>query len=59
MSGYVKGLKTEWKKIVWPTRKELVKKTGVVIAISAVTGILVSLMDMLFQNVVNLITGLF
>ena len=23
MSGYVKGLKTEWKKIVWPTRKEL------------------------------------
>lgn len=59
MSGYVKGLKTEWKKIVWPTRKELVKKTGVVIAISAVTGILVSLMDMLFQNVVNLVTGLF
>ena len=59
MSGYVKGRKTEWKKIVWPTRKELVKKTGVVIAISAVTGILVSLMDMLFQNVVNLVTGLF
>lgn len=31
MKEYFKGIKTETKKVVWPTRKELVSYTGVVI----------------------------
>jgi preprotein translocase subunit SecE len=31
LKDYFKGVKTEMKKVVWPTRKELVSFTGVVI----------------------------
>jgi preprotein translocase subunit SecE len=31
MREYFKGIKTEVKKVVWPTRKELVSYTGVVL----------------------------
>ena len=31
LGSYFKGVKTEMKKVVWPTRKELVSYTGVVI----------------------------
>lgn len=33
---YLKGVRTETKKVVWPTRKELVSYTGVVILTCAV-----------------------
>lgn len=33
---YYKGIKTEMKKVVWPTKKELVSYTGVVILTCAI-----------------------
>ncbi|MFM1524102.1 MULTISPECIES: preprotein translocase subunit SecE [Helcococcus] len=46
--GFLKGIRNEYGKIVWPTKRELLKATFVVIvtiiAVSAVT----KLLDMLF-----------
>ena len=33
---YFKGVKTEMKKVVWPTKKEIVSYTGIVIATCAI-----------------------
>ena len=53
---YVRGVKTEMKKVVWPTKKELVSYTAVVIVTCAVfalgfwlvdTGVLLALREVL------------
>lgn len=53
---YFKGVKTEMKKVVWPTKKEMVSYTAVVIMTCAVfalgfwlidTGVLVALREIL------------
>ena len=52
------GLKAEFKKIIWPDRKSLTKQTGAVVAVSIVLGILIAIMDFIFQygvdNLVNI-----
>lgn len=35
---FVKDLKSEWRKIVWPTRKQVLNNTGVVLTAMIVTG---------------------
>ena len=44
-----KGLKAEFKKIVWPTQETLTKQTFAVVSISVVLGLLISVLDWGFQ----------
>lgn len=53
------GVKAEWKKIIWPSRKDLFKKSGAVVLVSAVTGALIVAVDSLTQAGIGLIAGLF
>ena len=46
---YFRGLKSELKKIVWPTWHQVMKNTLVVIAVVVVFGVLISALDMLFN----------
>lgn len=48
VTDFFKGVKGEFKKIVWPTKKTVLNNTGVVIAFIIVVGILVYLLDLLF-----------
>ena len=41
VSTYFKGVKAEMKKVIWPTKKELVNYTGVVVLISVIVGLVV------------------
>jgi len=43
----------EFKKIVWPTRRELIKQTTTVIFVSAMFGVIIFLMDLMFGFGVN------
>ncbi|NMA87368.1 MAG: preprotein translocase subunit SecE [Tissierellia bacterium] len=54
-STYFKGVKAEMKKVIWPTKKELVNYTGVVVLISAMVGIIVWLLDMGIHRLLSLI----
>ncbi len=46
---WFKGLKAEFKKIIWPDKKTLVKQTVAVIACSLALGIIIAVIDWLIQ----------
>lgn len=48
-TSYFKGLKSEFKKIVWPDRMSVVRQTVAVVVISAILGALIKIIDMLIQ----------
>lgn len=49
MRNFLKGIKQDWKKIVWPTKRELVRKSIAVIGICAVTAVLIVGVDTVTQ----------
>ena len=49
------GLKTEFKKIIWADNKTLAKQTSVVVVVTAVLGVLISLIDSVVLQLVILI----
>ena len=52
-SGRFKNFKSELKKVVWPTPKELVNSTVAVISIVLITAIIVFFLDVAFQGLNN------
>ena len=46
---WFKGLKAEFKKIIWPDRKTLVKQTVAVITCSVLLGVIIAIIDALLQ----------
>jgi len=55
ISRFFKDLKGEMKKIVWPSKKQIINNTGVVIAVVVASSIVVGGFDYLL----NLLIGLF
>lgn len=53
--GFIKGLKSEFTKIAWPTKNDLFKETTVVIFCSVIIGIIISVADVLIKYGINLI----
>ena len=53
------GVKAEWHKIIWPTREDLVKKTVTVSVVSVVLGVIITILDFLIQNGIDVLLGLF
>ena len=52
---FLKEVRTELGKVVWPTREETVRLTIVVVAISVVMGLFIGGLDLLFTKVTELI----
>ena len=46
---FFKELKSEMKKVVWPSRKQVIKNTLVVIASVIIIGIVIWALDMIFS----------
>ena len=44
---WFKGLKAEFKKIVWPDQKSLRKETASVVIVSVVVGVIISVVDLI------------
>lgn len=42
---WFKGLKTEFKKIIWPDKKSLAKQTTAVLAVSIFLGVIIAILD--------------
>ena len=55
MKRYFKEVGAELKKTVWPTNKDLVKYTGVVLAFIVVFAVVVGAMDFALVELLNLI----
>lgn len=54
---WFKGLKAEFKKIIWPDKESLFKQSASVIGIAIVLGIVISLVDFVLQYGIKLIVG--
>ena len=52
------GLKAEFKKIIWPDRKSLVKQTGAVVAVSIVLGVMIAVLDFIFQYGIDILVNI-
>lgn len=52
---FFKGLKGEFKKIIWPTRDALTKQTIAVVVVSIVLGAIITVLDTAIQYGINLL----
>ena len=51
-----KGVKAEFKKIIWPDRDTLVKQLIAVLCVTVVTALLIAVIDFGAQNLIELLT---
>lgn len=54
---FFKDLRSEFKKIVWPTKKQTLNNTGVVIIFMAISAIAIWSLDWVFISLFKLILG--
>ena len=52
---YFKGVKSEFKKVTWPSFKQILNNTGTVIASVIVIGLFIFVLDYAFSNILKLI----
>lgn len=50
---FFKGVKAEFKKIIWPDKKTLGKQAIAVVSISVVLGLIITLIDFILQYGIN------
>ncbi|CAC9936658.1 preprotein translocase, SecE subunit [Aedoeadaptatus coxii] len=55
---YFRGVKREFKRVVWPTKKQLFQYSVIVILVSVVTAIFLYAVDFVFSHIMGLIFGL-
>ena len=53
---FAKGVKSEFKKIIWPDRKATVKQSIAVVAISVTVGVIIAMLDLIVKYGVSFIT---
>jgi len=53
---FIEGILEELKKVTWPTRKQAIRLTGIVIGISLIIGIYVGIIDVLLAKGLELLT---
>lgn len=52
------GLKAEFDKIIWPTKKAIGRQTVAVVAVSVVLGLIIAVIDAIFKYGIDGIVGL-
>ena len=56
-ASWFKGLKAEFRKVIWPDRKSVVRQTIAVVSVSVVVGLIIALMDWVIQYGVDFLIG--
>ena len=49
IKGWFKGIKAEFKKIIWPDKDKLIKETVAVVVTSVIVGFVIAALDTLIQ----------
>lgn len=52
---WFKGLQSEFKKVIWPDKKALVKQTTAVVTVSIFLGALISVVDVILKYGIDLL----
>ncbi|MDK8276150.1 MULTISPECIES: preprotein translocase subunit SecE [Peptoniphilus] len=54
---YLRGVKSEFKKVVWPTKEQVIKYSTVVIVVSILSALVLSAYDEIVYFIIKLIVG--
>lgn len=54
LSAYFRGVKAEMKKVIWPTKKQLINYTIVVVAVSILIALIVYGLDLGIHGILSL-----
>ena len=54
-TSFVKGLKAEFKKIIWPNQETVAKQSATVVVITILLGAVIAFLDYLIKNGLNII----
>jgi preprotein translocase subunit SecE len=54
-----KGFRSELKKIVWPTWKQVLKNTGIVVIVGLICTVMIGALDFTFRTGIDALTQLF
>lgn len=54
---YLRDTRAELKKVVWPTRKETINNTAVVLVVVAISAVFMLILDLGFGGIINLLIG--
>lgn len=54
---YFRGVRSEFKKVIWPTKQQVAKYSGVVIVVSIVVALAIYLLDYIFRGILGIIVG--
>lgn len=57
-TSFWKSVKTEFGKIIWPDKNDLLKQSAAVLCISIVVGLIITFLDTLIQYGINFLTAL-
>jgi preprotein translocase subunit SecE len=57
LTNFVKDVRTEFSKVSWPTREDLVSSTGVVLVFSAVFAVFIGMFDLIISFVWGMLLG--
>ncbi len=57
-TSFFKGVKSEFKKIIWPDRQATLKQSVAVVAISVVVGVIIAILDYVIKMGINFITSI-
>ena len=52
---WFKGLKAEFKKIIWPDKMTVAKQTAAVVSVSVILGLIIAIVDFIAQYGVDLL----
>ena len=52
---WFKGMKAEFKKVIWPDKVTLAKQTTAVVSVTVAVGVIIAIVDFLVQNGVDLL----
>lgn len=58
ITGFFKGVRTEFKKIIWPDRDTLLKQLVAVLAVAVVMGAIITVVDFGYQNLFDFLMEL-
>ncbi len=57
LTNFVKDVRTEFSKVSWPTREDLIGSTGVVLVFSAVFAVFIGIFDLIISFVWGMLLG--
>ncbi|HIG52986.1 MAG TPA: preprotein translocase subunit SecE [Candidatus Latescibacteria bacterium] len=57
LTSFVKEVRTEFTKVSWPTREDLISSTSVVLAFSAVFAVFIGMFDLIISFIWGILLG--